>query len=30
MAAAGANCYIVVPPDKEHFQARENITVLAF
>ncbi len=30
MAAAGANCYIVVPPDKEHLQARENITVLAF
>lgn len=30
MAAAWANCYIVVPPDKEHFQARESITVLAF
>ncbi len=29
-AMAGANCYIVVPPDKEHFEARESITVLPF
>jgi molybdopterin molybdotransferase len=28
MAAAQANCYIVVPPDKEHFRAGEGITVL--
>ncbi len=30
MAMSGANCYIVVPPDKEHFTAGENITILAF
>jgi len=30
MAMSGANCYIVVPPDKEHFEAGENITVLSF
>lgn len=30
MALARANCYIVVPPDKEHFQAQEHITVLPF
>ncbi len=30
MAMAQANCYIVVPPDKEHFRERENITVLSF
>jgi molybdopterin molybdotransferase len=29
-AMAGANCYIVVPPDKEHFEARESIAVLPF
>ena len=28
MAAARANCYIVVPPDKERFAAGEMITVL--
>ena len=28
MAAARANCYIVVPPDKEQFAAGEMITVL--
>jgi molybdopterin molybdotransferase len=28
MAAARANCYIVVPPDKEQFRAGEMITVL--
>lgn len=27
-AASQANCYIVVPPDKEQFNAGENITVL--
>ena len=30
MAMARANCYIVVPPDREHFEARERITVLKF
>jgi molybdopterin molybdotransferase len=30
MAAAGANCYIVVPPDCEQFEAGEAITVLLF
>jgi len=30
MALAQANCYIVVPPDKEHFAMGENITVLSF
>ncbi len=30
MALAQANCYIVVPPDKEHFRSGENITVLSF
>ncbi len=30
MAAAAANCYIVVPPDKEYFEAQEYITVLSF
>ena len=30
MAAAGANCYIVVPPDKEQFEVLESITVLPF
>ncbi len=28
MAAAHANCYIVVPPDRERFAAGEPITVL--
>jgi molybdopterin molybdotransferase len=28
MAAAKANCYIVVPPDREQFEAGETITVL--
>jgi molybdopterin molybdotransferase len=28
MAASRANCYIVVPPDKEHFAAGEMIAVL--
>jgi molybdopterin molybdotransferase len=28
MAASRANCYIVVPPDKEQFRAGEMITVL--
>ena len=30
MAMARANCYIVVPPDKEKFEAGETITVLSF
>ena len=30
MTLAQANCYIVVPPDKEHFAMGENITVLSF
>lgn len=30
MAIARANCYIVVPPDQEHFAAQEHITVLPF
>jgi molybdopterin molybdotransferase len=30
MAQAQANCYIVVPPDQERFQAGENITILSF
>ncbi len=28
MAAARANCYIVIPPDREHFSAGEAITIL--
>ena len=28
MASSQANCYIVVPPEKEQFRAGENITVL--
>lgn len=28
MAAAQANCYIVVPPEREKFSAGENITIL--
>ncbi|HEY4901186.1 MAG TPA: gephyrin-like molybdotransferase Glp [Terriglobales bacterium] len=28
MAAARANCYIVVPPDREQFEAGETVTVL--
>ena len=28
MAAAGANCYIVVPPDRERFSAGEAVTIL--
>jgi len=28
MAASRANCYLVVPPDKEDFRAGEMITVL--
>jgi molybdopterin molybdotransferase len=28
MAAASANCYIVVPPDREQFEAGEAVTVL--
>ncbi len=30
MAMSRANCYIVVPPDREHFKAQESITVLQF
>jgi len=30
MAAARANCYIVVPPDRERFAAGETITILMF
>ena len=30
MAQAQSNCYLVVPPDKEHYKAGENITVLPF
>jgi molybdopterin molybdotransferase len=30
MAVAHANCYIVVPPDKDHFEAGENVTILPF
>jgi len=30
MAMARANCYIVVPPDRDHFEAQERITVLPF
>jgi molybdopterin molybdotransferase len=30
MAVSKANCYIVVPPDKEHFTAHESVTVLPF
>ena len=30
MAASRANCYIVVPPDREQFKAGESISVLAF
>ena len=28
MAAARANCYIVIPPDREHFSAGEAVTIL--
>jgi molybdopterin molybdotransferase len=30
MAVSHANCYIVVPPDREHFAAGEVVTVLVF
>jgi len=30
MAVSRANCYIVVPPDREQFEAGESITVLSF
>jgi molybdopterin molybdotransferase len=30
MAVSGANCYIVVPPDRERFAAGEAMTVLLF
>jgi molybdopterin molybdotransferase len=30
MAMSRANCYIVVPPDREQFEARESITILPF
>lgn len=30
MAIAQANCYIVVPPDREQFPAGESITILTF
>ena len=30
MAASTANCYIVVPPDRERFEAGETVTVLLF
>jgi molybdopterin molybdotransferase len=30
MAASTANCYIVVPPDREQFEAGETVTVLLF
>jgi molybdopterin molybdotransferase len=30
MAMSRANCYIVVPPDREKFEPGENITVLSF
>ncbi len=30
MAMSRANCYIVVPPDKEHFEVGESMTVLPF
>jgi molybdopterin molybdotransferase len=30
MAIANSNCYIVVPPDREHFEASEQITILPF
>jgi len=30
MAAARANCYIVVPPDRERFEAGEAVTVLPY
>ena len=30
MAFAQANCYIVVPPDKEHFASGDTVTVLPF
>ena len=30
MAVSGANCYIVVPPDRERFAAGEAVTVLLF
>jgi molybdopterin molybdotransferase len=30
MAAARANCYIVVPPDRERFPAGEAVTILLF
>ena len=30
MASSTANCYIVVPPDREQFEAGETVTVLLF
>ena len=30
MAVSRANCYIVVPPDRDHFAAGETVTVLLF
>jgi molybdopterin molybdotransferase len=30
MAESQANCYIVVPPDKERFDAGERVTVLGY
>lgn len=30
MAMSCANCYIVVPPDREHFETRESVTILEF
>ena len=30
MATAAANCFIVVPPNQEHFEAGELITILRF
>jgi len=30
MAVSQANCYIVVPPEREHFAAGESVTVLMF
>jgi molybdopterin molybdotransferase len=30
MAVSGANCYIVVPPDRERLAAGEAVTVLLF
>jgi molybdopterin biosynthesis enzyme len=28
MAIARANCYVVIPPDKEHFAADDMISVV--